>query len=258
MATSICVFATHPSDPFGAPEANAIALARELSRRFDRVVASTTSQAYAAQLAAAVPGLETHVSQNDSYDIGLFYKAWTAISAADRAVVTRLGFVNDSNILLCSLEGVFEWAEANGADFWGLTDNSEVQYHIQSPFLVFERRAIPALEAMFAACGVHDKWPAIGDVALLRHTVISEFVVKLTAHMVRYGMRAAVYTPCVAAGMHGWNGPMRSALALVAMGHPMIKRQVPYARSLLPAPGSELQSQAYSRARAFFYDAGLP
>jgi hypothetical protein len=254
---SVCVLATHPLHCSGAPEANVVTLARELSRRFQRVVASTTSAAYAAQLAAAVPGLETHVSQNDSYDVGLFYKAWTAIAAADRDVVTRLGFVNDSNILLCSLEEVFEWAEANGADFWGLTDNSEIQYHIQSPFLVFEKRAIPALEAMFVECGVADRWSKIGDIALLRDTVIKDFEVKLTTHMVRHGMRVAVYTPCVAAGMH-WNATIRNARTLIAIGHPMIKRQVHEARYLVQSLDREtenLLSPAVSRARAFLPNA---
>lgn len=244
---SLCVFAVHTDAP--AVDATVIVLARELARHFDRVLVSTTREATAEQVRAAVPGALTHVSANDSYDIGLFYKAWTgALTPRERAEVTRLGFVNDSNILLSRLDAVFAWARAAGADVWGLTDNAQFQYHVQSPFLVFERAAIAHLESFFKRTGVADRWRLIADRAALRQTVIDEFELRLTAHMLMRGARVAVYTPCVRAG-YRFDATALAPYALVALGHPMVKRKWADARDRVP-PAGELKGEAEARALA--------
>ena len=241
---SLCILATHSE---GAVPENVFSLAREIFRHFDRVIVSTTTMDSVSAVRGAVPGVETHVSPNDSYDIGLFYKAWAALPLSDREAVTRLGFVNDSNILLCRLDNVFAWGEVNSAGFWGLTDNIEIQYHIQTPFLVFEKRAIPILEEFFDLCGVATQWPLIKNKHVLRETVINEFEVKLTGFMTSKNITTAVYTPCVALGFRN-NVSILNPRALLAVGHPVIKRQV--AKGI---KGGEIVGEDVSRARAFRY-----
>ena len=231
---------------------NVFLLARELCRHFDRFIVSTTSEATADAFREEFPGIETRVWANDSYDIGLFYKAWSSLPEDDRAKVSRLGFVNDSNKILCRLDGVFAWADIVGADFWGLTDSLEIRYHYQSSFLVFEKRAIGCLESLFEACGVATVWPKIKDKRKLRQEVIHEFETKLTALMMQNGMSIAVYTPCVNMGIVR-NPTIVNARLMVALGHPMIKRQIPGADDLAAwcLVDGELQCAEVARANAF-------
>lgn len=245
---SLCIFATHCVGPVPT---NAFVFVRELARHFDRVIVSTTNVATAAEFSEEALGIETRVSNNDSYDIGLFYKAWSSLPKTDRDEVSRLGFVNDSNRILCQLDRVFAWGNVNRAEFWGLTDSVETRYHIQSPFLVFEKKAIGLLESFFEKCGVATVWPKITDKAKLRQIAINEFETKLTLYMIQNGLRTAVYTPCVKMGIVD-NATIHFSLLIVALGHPVIKRQVPVADALTARclVDGELRGEEYSRANA--------
>lgn len=245
---SLCIFATHCVGPVPT---NAFVFVRELARHFDRVIVSTTIGITAEAFSEEVPGIETHVSVNDSYDIGLLYKTWSSIPETDREEVSRLAFVNDSNRILCKLDRVFAWGNVNRADFWGLTDSVEINYHIQSPFLVFEKKAIGLLESFFERCGVATVWPKIADKVKLRQTIINEFETKLTVYMIQNGLRTAVYTPCVKMGIV-LNATLQNALLIVGLGHPMIKRQAPVADALTARclVDGELRGEEYSRANA--------
>ena len=247
---SLCVFATHCSGPVPP---NVFVFVRELARHFDRVIVSTTSTITATSFSNGIPGVETHVSENDSYDIGLFYKAWSSLTEKVREEVTRLGFVNDSNRILCKLDNVFAWGNANRADFWGLTDSVEMNYHIQSPFLVFEKNAIGFLTSFMEKCGVATVWPTIVDRRELRQKIINEFETKLTVYMITNGIQTAVYTPCVKMGIAG-NATILNAILIVGLGHPMIKRQVPDADALVSRCllDGELRGAEFARANAFW------
>ena len=93
--------------------------------------------------------------ENVGYDFGFFYQALQNIELGE---YERIAFVNDSNevVKLGSFNSIFEWANQEENELWGLTDNnygygrtSVGNYHIQSHFLVFEKKGIERLESFF-------------------------------------------------------------------------------------------------------------
>ena len=121
---------------------------KELSPYFDETVVATNYIGY-------VDLPYTFKSyKNEGYDFGLFYNA---LKECDLKHYDRIALVNDSNSLVGKFDHIFKWAESSGLDMWGLTDSQQrhpnvrdiYSYHIQSHFLVFEKRAISLLPAFF-------------------------------------------------------------------------------------------------------------
>lgn len=92
--------------------------------------------------------------RNTGYDFGMFFKALNSI---DLTQYERIGFFNDSNILFKQLKDIFKLGLKLKKDFWGITDSYEglpdmdkkYTYHIQSHFLIFEKKAIDLILPFF-------------------------------------------------------------------------------------------------------------
>ena len=83
--------------------------------------------------------------ENLGYDFGFFYQALQNIELGE---YERIAFVNDSNevVKLGSFNDIFEWANQEENELWGLTDaeawgsstrSGQLEYHIQSYFYNF-------------------------------------------------------------------------------------------------------------------------
>ena len=92
--------------------------------------------------------------ENLGYDFGFFYQALQNIELGE---YERIAFVNDSNevVKLGSFNDIFEWANQEENELWGMTDSDGLEwqpvhkYHIQSYFLVFEKKGIEQLSSFF-------------------------------------------------------------------------------------------------------------
>ena len=115
--------------------------------------------------------------KNEGYDLGMFYKAFQTINPEE---FDQIACINDSNVLINELKEVFDWSETKAFDFWGIIDSHQKpecsthadNYHIQSHFLIFNKRAISLLPVFFERVQIQDIYE-MTDQKRLRETVIN-------------------------------------------------------------------------------------
>ena len=122
--------------------------------------------------------------ENEGYDFGKFYKV---LSIVNLKLYSRLLLVNDSNLLLGSLDDFFQWSEGNDLDVKGMIDSFEKPwfsthsdaYHLQSFFLLLEQRAIDKLQEYLLGIDVEGIF-AEKDLKELRRKVINVWEIGLS------------------------------------------------------------------------------
>lgn len=129
---------------------NAMLYAEELTKYFNQVIIASN---------IIINSNNDKISclcfEKNGYDIGYFYQTLELINAYDD--YDMIGFFNDSNYIINSLDSVFEWCFNNDLDFCGITDShggrpeikNKNQYHIQTHFLIFKNDAIRLLKEYF-------------------------------------------------------------------------------------------------------------
>jgi rhamnosyltransferase len=129
---------------------NAMLYAEELTKYFDQVIIASNII-----INSDNDKISCLCFEKNGYDIGYFYQTLELINAYDD--YDMIGFFNDSNYIIDSLDSVFNWCFNNDLDFCGITDSyekspeikNENQYHIQSHFLLFKNDAIKLLKNYF-------------------------------------------------------------------------------------------------------------
>lgn len=122
----------------------------ELANHFDEVVIVHNERHLENKEKSLAKNVSLASFPNKGYDFGLFYRYFSQI---DPDQYSQIACVNDSNVLLNELSPVFKWSKKQEFDFWGLLDSNEKpwfsthenNYHIQSHFLVFNKKAIDTL-----------------------------------------------------------------------------------------------------------------
>jgi len=118
----------------------------------DEIHFASTAQLPSDEL-AKVAGLATsqHIFENTGYDFGMWARVISSINllAWDELVLTNSSVFGP----IVPLTGVFEKMQGKPCDFWGLTDSLEIDYHIQSFFVVLRRRLLKSgeVERFFAS-----------------------------------------------------------------------------------------------------------
>ena len=150
---SLLIFANHSK---GYISLSAEAYIRELSKHFTDTIFATDHKG------PVVLPYTIKYCQNVGYDFGKYY---TALKSVDFKKYDRIAFVNDSNFLVGNFDKVFEWGKTCGLEMWGLTDSVEVprhyNYHVQSHFLVFEKRSIKHIAEFFKDTMFEEKFMKI-------------------------------------------------------------------------------------------------
>lgn len=159
---------------------------RELAKVCDRVDFVSHAQLSDVELAKAAAHCERAFTRdNVGYDFGMWQHALDGLdlSAYDELVLTNSSIYGP----VCSLAPVFERMHRGGADFWAITDNHEIAWHLQSYFLTFTRRVFTS-EAFTrfwtSVLPYRSKWQ-----------VIRSYELGLTQFLVEAGFRAAAYVP---------------------------------------------------------------
>ena len=85
-------------------------------------------------------------TDNEGYDFGQWYKVLSRISSIKNKI-SDITLINDSIILIKSMNNLYKWGDKEDCDSWGLTASTESKYyHIQSYHRVIKtRRAIDSL-----------------------------------------------------------------------------------------------------------------
>ncbi|WP_241125698.1 rhamnan synthesis F family protein [Cognataquiflexum nitidum] len=165
---------------------------KELSRYFDELILISNERQVKDTENVNFPNVRLMFVQNEGYDLGMFHKA---IGTVNLENYTQIACINDSNILFKSLEPVFTWGEKQDLDFWGLIDSYQKpwfsthsdNHHIQSHFLVFNKKAIDLLNKFFESIEL-EKLLREKDLKKLRQTVINTWEIGLTQFFKSQGL----------------------------------------------------------------------
>ena len=83
--------------------------------------------------------IEYQLEKNEGFDFGLWYKAFQKINVSD---YDQIALVNDSCVLFRSLEPFMAWVAKDKADVKGMTYSEAITPHIQSYFMILNKKAI--------------------------------------------------------------------------------------------------------------------
>jgi lipopolysaccharide biosynthesis protein len=117
---------------------------------------------------------------NEGYDFGLWYKALKAI---DTATYDRIALVNDSCILFKPLKSFMNALEQSRADVYGMTCSEAISLHVQSYFLILNKKAIAPALAYFDQTGIGHNL----------QEVIRMYEVGLSRHLIERGLRLEAF-----------------------------------------------------------------
>lgn len=115
---------------------------KELRRFFDQVVMLTNNDREIESVDIGwleEQGIDLMLVPNEGFDFGMWQKA---LPFLELGRLERLALVNDSCILFAPLDGYFDWYERVAPDVAGMVESHQIQWHIQSFFMVFSGRAI--------------------------------------------------------------------------------------------------------------------
>lgn len=96
-------------------------------------------------------GIGIEVESNEGFDFGLWYKAFQKV---DVNQYDRVFLVNDSCVLFRELSSFMDWLSKDQADIKGMTFSEAVTPHIQSFFMVLNKKAIKLTVEYFIKNGI--------------------------------------------------------------------------------------------------------
>ena len=90
--------------------------------------------------------IQLMICENKGWDFGMWHYG---LMNSTTDSYERIALVNDSCILFKPLTDFFNWLNASNLDLAGITDSSQYTYHLQSYFIVMNKRAIAPIVAYF-------------------------------------------------------------------------------------------------------------
>lgn len=207
----------------------------ELSAFFDRVILVTNERPVENPEIISASNVSMVFVENEGYDLGMFYKVFQKLKLEE---YSQIACVNDSNILFNRLHPIFEWSKQQTADFWGLIDSHQRppfsshanNYHLQSHFLVFNRKAFLRLPDFFESLHLQDIFKE-KDTRKLRQTVIDKWEIGLSQFLLNEGLTSASYIDSRYYSDRyksdpGKNVGLKLYAELIQSGYPLIKMKV--------------------------------
>lgn len=161
-----------------------------------------------------------YVRANEGFDFG----AWAHVYLLLKDRITscqRLLLTNDSIVGPLGgvgLANVLERIRRSDADVVGLTDNADPEYHLQSFFLAFQRRALSSPE--FTGF-----WQAVLNLPT-KDLVVAVYETRLTSRLSKAGLRCASLFQLEGPERVGANDAYYRWHHLVAAGFPFVKASV--------------------------------
>lgn len=226
---SLLIFAHHGKGNFSR---DALIYLREISKYFSRTIVGTDL--------TNPPSLpvEFMFCENKGYDFGIYYQVLKRINHFE---FDRIALVNDSNSLVNTFEDIFKWGDSNNLDFWGLTDSKEKThgtkifkdtYHIQSHFLVLERKTLPHLINFFMNLDFENEYMIDSGDSRLRDRIIDACEIGFSVYLQRYDIKMGAKWSVLDRprlnkdrlkiyNMHFWDWEW-----LIVEGYPLIKNKI--------------------------------
>ncbi|MGZ3884967.1 MAG: rhamnan synthesis F family protein [Bacteroidia bacterium] len=159
--------------------------------------------------------IQLQTEANEGFDFGLWYKAFRKwdVSAYD-----RLSLVNDSCVLFRPLDEFMKWSAQCPAGLQGMTLSEAVKPHVQSYFLVLDKKAIALAKAYFEQQGIKKN---IGE-------VIRDYEIGLSSYLRSNDVALAAFVD-----NNGYKGEFAPYFQCVdyhlSKGIPLIKKKILFA-----------------------------
>src|SRR6056297_1911542 len=208
---------------------------RELKNYFDEILLITNSRKI--ENAKTVESLNMMLMrvENEGYDFGMFYKAFQKI---DHNNYDQIACINDSNVVFGRLKFLFDWGENQQVDFWGLVDSYQKptysthqnNYHLQSHFIVFNKKAIELLPEFFSHINIEELFTE-KNTSRLKKKIITNWEIGLTQFLIRKELTCKAYLNSKEYSLKYKKGkpvnvPTKLYAETIARGIPILKKRV--------------------------------
>jgi O-antigen biosynthesis protein len=147
---SICLFASYSEDSLLSKEN--VDYTNTLAKYFNTLIYLTNTR-YITNGNLLSKNIQLKFLKNECLDFGMWFKV---LKHMDISNVDRIALVNDSCKLINpnSLHNLLSTTN-NYIDLWGITDSHEVNYHLQSYFLVIEKGGLSTLKSFVEESNIH-------------------------------------------------------------------------------------------------------
>jgi len=187
----------------------------ELKKHFNEVVLLTTKKP---NLSACnilnENGIELFIVNNEGFDFGMWSKAFDKYPVEN---YDRIALVNDSCILFAPLNRFMDWVNTTSADCYAISESHAISYHLQSYFMLLNKKAILALKNHFKQTGIQAN---IGD-------VIHKYEIGISTTWLTNGLVLKAFL-----SNNGYQGEFSPYYYLIdahlKQGSPMIKKKIIY------------------------------
>ena len=209
--------------------------AKELSKYFDEVRFLTNNKDNAGETDFFKDNIIPVFDKNEGYDFGRIYNYLRKINLDD---YEQIACINDSNILLGSLDKTMEWGLTSQLDFWGIVDSHEKpwfskhenNYHIQSHFIVFNTKAIKYLQKYFQSIDL-DSILREKNKKELRRRVINDWEIGLSQYFLKNEVSIGAYKKSIDFIQNKGSGKPVNVThkyyyELVKDGYPLLKKKI--------------------------------
>ncbi len=160
-------------------------------------------------------GIKHQIETNEGFDFGAWSKVFQKVNVNS---YDHILLVNDSCVLFRSLEPFFNWAAKQNADVLGMTNSEAITPHIQSYFMVLNRKAVALTSEYFKEHGIQKH---IGD-------VIKTYELGLNKRFTDNGLKLASFV-----NNEGYKGEFSPYYKCVDVhlqqGIPVIKKKIVFA-----------------------------
>lgn len=187
---------------------------KELKKHFHEVVLLTSQSnlSTSSNEFLKTENIQQLCFDNKGYDFGLWYNAFQKIEVEN---YDKIALVNDSCILFKPLDDFTAWSRKNTADLQGITFSESVSTHIQSYFLILNRKAIVLTKEYF------NEHKVLNDI----NKVIEVYEIGLSTHLLNKGLKIAAFID-----NNGYKGEFSPYYQCVnyhiEQGIPLIKKKI--------------------------------
>jgi lipopolysaccharide biosynthesis protein len=206
----------------------------ELARYFEQVVLLYNKRPLIVTDNELAANISLVPCENKGYDFGIYYNYLknNSIEGYD-----ELALINDSNVLINSLSGVFEWVNISPAHLLGLVDSNEKpwfskhknNYHIQSHFMLLRGKAIQSLFHYFSQINI-DEFYKETDKKKLRRMVIDKWEIGLSRYLIENGVQSDSFLKSKNFIKHKKSKPgnilHKNYVQVIEAGVPIIKKRL--------------------------------
>jgi lipopolysaccharide biosynthesis protein len=209
---SVCLFSSYSSSQNIADYIQIYL--EELQNYFEKIVFITNERTLSHDAIEwlKIKGIECLLVKNEGFDFGMWYKA---MQVYDCSVYDKVALVNDSCVLYKPLTGVFSWINANDYDYCGLVSSARYAYHIQSYFILMNRRAFVMVYEFMIKTGIVNNYGQ----------VIQSYEIGMNQYLLKNGLKLGAMYETITLNCPN-NPSFYLVPQLIKEGIPLIKKKI--------------------------------